>query len=90
MIKNKKAYFNNEFVVYEIYSSDNKRLFEISKNKLWNNSENNPLTIPKSRINDFIETNIDCEPIEEHNDNIDGAEIINSALAERVLEKVEG
>lgn len=71
MIKIKKAYFNNEFVVYEIYSSDNKRLFEISKDKLWNNSENIPLTIPKSRIDDFIETNIDCEPIEEHNDNIE-------------------
>ena len=71
MIKIKKAYFNNEFVVYEIYSSDNKRLFEISKNKLWNNRENIPLTIPKARIEDFIETNIDCEPIEEHNVNIE-------------------
>ena len=73
MIKIKKAYFNNEFVVYEIYSSDNKRLFEISKNKLWNNSENNPLTIPKSRIEDFIETNIECEEfkvVEIKNDNI--------------------
>ena len=71
MIKIKKAYFNNEFVVYEIYSSDNKRLFEISINKLWNNSENKPLTISKSRIEDFIETNIDCETIEEHNVNIE-------------------
>ena len=71
MIKIKKAWYNDLFTVYDIYSSDLKKIRETTNGVLYDTDEEHPITIAKSRHLDYEETNIDCDPIEEHNDNIE-------------------
>ena len=52
---------------FEIYSDQNKKIIEKPKNTLYNNSEDEPTCVDKRRYNngDYIESNIDCDIIEE-------------------------
>ena len=71
MIKIKKAWYNELFTVYDIYSSDLKKIRETTNGVLYDTDEEHPITIAKSRVLDYEETDIVCDPIEEHNDIIE-------------------
>lgn len=60
MIQIKKEYNNGGIDVVEIYSIG-KKIFEISKNIVWDATEENPITIPKNRLPDFMEIDIPNE-----------------------------
>lgn len=70
MIKIKKAWYNDLFTVYDIYSSELKKIRETTNGVLYDTDEKHPITIAKSRVLDYEETDIDCDPIEEYNDSI--------------------
>lgn len=59
MIQIKKEYNNGLDDVIEIYSEF--KLFETSTKNIWNATEENPITIPKKRLKEFLET---TEPVE--------------------------
>lgn len=54
----------NEFDTYlEIYDEEFK-ILETTNGHLWNTNERSPISIAKSRINDYVESDIPAEEIE--------------------------
>lgn len=66
MIEIKREFNNGLFDCCEIYDL-NFKILEKSNNFLWNTNEDNPICIPKSRIEDYEESNIPSEEIFEEN-----------------------
>lgn len=60
MIQIKKEYHNGIDDVIEIYSEF--KLFETPTKDVWNATEENPITIPKKRLKEFLETTEPVEP----------------------------
>lgn len=56
MINIKKEFNNGLFDCLEIYS-DTYKILEKTNNHLWNATYENPITIAKHRISDYIESN---------------------------------
>ena len=62
MIQSKRTYNNGFFEVQEIYSDKGMKILDQSTGALYDNSIDEPITVPTSRINDCLET---TEPVEE-------------------------
>ena len=58
---------------FEIYSDNNKKIYEKPKDYYWNNNEENKLAVDKTRYanGEYVESDIDCdvEPVEETTEN---------------------
>lgn len=54
----------------EIYSDNNKKIYEFLIDHYWNNSKSEPIAVDKTRYanGDYIESLIDCDPEEEINE----------------------
>lgn len=61
-IQIKKEYNNGLFIVQEIYDDAGFKILETTTNMLWNNSEEEPITIAKSRRGDYVETTEPVDP----------------------------
>lgn len=62
-IQLKKEYNNGLFDVQEIYDNDFK-ILEKPTGYLWNTSEEEPITVAKSRRDDYVESEEPYEPVE--------------------------
>ena len=63
-IQLKREYNNGLFDVQEIYDNEFK-ILEKPNGYLWNTSEEDPITVAKSRRGDYFETTEPVDPIEE-------------------------
>lgn len=66
MIQIKREFNNGVFDCLEIYDNDFK-ILETTNNQLWNTNEENPITIKKDRLNDYVASNINAEEIKDVN-----------------------
>lgn len=66
MINIKNEFNNGIFECLEIYSEQYK-ILEITNGNLWNATFDNPITIAKHRLNEYVESNIVLEIVEEGN-----------------------
>lgn len=71
-IQLKREYNNGQFDVQEIYDNEFK-ILEKPNGYLWNTSEEEPITVAKSRRGDYVESEEPYEPVEESN-NTEGDE----------------
>ena len=69
-----KEYNNGLFDVQEIYDDAGFKILETTTNTLWNNSEEEPITIAKSRRGDYFETTEPCDPVEKSQQREDEVE----------------
>ena len=65
-IQVKREYNNGLFDVQEIYDDAGFKILETTTNMLWNNSEEEPITIAKSRRSDYVESEEPYEPVEDN------------------------
>ena len=70
MINIKNEFNNGIFDCLEIYS-DSYKILETTNNHLWNATEENPITIAKHRLSDYVESNeiLEIEVEEQNNAN---------------------
>lgn len=61
-IQIKKEYNNGLFDVQEIYSDKGMKILDKRSGEVFDNYEDDPITIPKERFDDYFET---TEPVEE-------------------------
>ena len=62
MIQSKRTYNNGFFEVQEIYSDKGMKILDKRNGYAYDNYEDNPITIVKSRYDDYFET---TEPVKE-------------------------
>lgn len=61
-IQIKKEYNNGLFIVQEIYSDKGMKILDRRSGEVFDNYEDDPITVPKDRFDDYFET---TEPVEE-------------------------
>lgn len=66
MINIKNEFNNGLFDCLEIYS-DTYKILETTNNHLWNATYDNPITIAKHRLDEYVESNVVLEIVEEGN-----------------------
>lgn len=68
MIQIKKI--NEKYNYQSIYSDRNKKILEVQNEYLWNNSEEEPIYVNIDRYNnnDYTESEVDCDPEEDLNE----------------------
>jgi len=74
MIETIKEYNNGLFIVQEIYDTAGNKILDKRSGELFNNYEDDPITVPKERRGDYFETTEpvderEVEPIEEDDEN---------------------
>ena len=57
-----KEYNNGLFIVQEIYDNAGHKILDKRSGELFNNYEDDPITVPKDRRDDYFET---TEPVDE-------------------------
>ena len=57
-----KEYNNGFFIVQEIYDTAGNKILDKRSGELFNNYEDDPITVPKDRRGDYFET---TEPVDE-------------------------
>ena len=57
-----KEYNNGLFIVQEIYSDSGMKILDKRSGEVFDNYEDDPITVPKDRFGDYFET---TEPVEE-------------------------
>ena len=62
MIQPKRTYNNGLFDVQEIYSDKGMKILDRRSGEVFDNYEDDPITVPKERFDDYFET---TEPVEE-------------------------
>lgn len=66
MINTKKEFNNGIFDCVEIYS-DTYKILETTNNHLWNATYDNPIVVAKHRLDEYVESNVVLEIVEEGN-----------------------
>lgn len=68
-IQIKKEYNNGLFDVQEIYSDVGMKILDKRSGEMFDNYEDDPITVPKDRFDDYFET---TEPVEEREVDSEG------------------
>lgn len=66
MIQPKRTYNNGLFDVQEIYSDKGMKILDKRSGEVFDNYEDDPITAPKDRFDDYFET---TEPVEEREES---------------------
>ena len=64
-----KEYNNGLFIVQEIYSDKGMKILDKRSGEVFDNYEDDPITVPKDRFDDYFET---TEPVEEREVDSEG------------------
>lgn len=77
MIQPKREYNNGLFDVQEIYSDVGMKILDKRSGEVFDNYEDDPITVPKDRFDDYFET---TEPVEEREVDSEGKEESENAI----------